>query len=194
VCVLFRCGSRTCSVHVLHAPPFLRALVFSPLNIDEMRWDINTIIEQKWERGMWQRENNMDLTVMNHPRDLRLSLLTYTNNPSPFLLTDYFLHESYKYVQHVPLFLILDIKVVSTLTYTKFSSNYNTANVELGIYILTCIPTPTLHCPPLVNLCWLPYTDLGYSPLPTLCHLPIVNLRWLSYADLGYSPSPTLLC
>jgi len=29
VCVLFRCGSCTCSVHVLHASPFPRAPVFS---------------------------------------------------------------------------------------------------------------------------------------------------------------------
>jgi len=29
VCVLFRCGSRTCSVHALHASPFPRAPVFS---------------------------------------------------------------------------------------------------------------------------------------------------------------------
>jgi len=29
VCVLFRCGSRTCSVHVSHAPPFPHAPVFS---------------------------------------------------------------------------------------------------------------------------------------------------------------------
>ena len=30
VCVLFRCGSRTCSVHASHAPLFPRAPVFSP--------------------------------------------------------------------------------------------------------------------------------------------------------------------
>jgi len=73
----------------------------------------------------------------------------------------------YKYASHVPLFLILDIKVVSVLfsrrfrlilsscyllthldfnsiaefDSAKFSSDYITTNVELSSYILTRTPT-----------------------------------------------------
>jgi len=41
------------------------------------------------------------------------SLTLYHCYPSPFPFTDYILHELYKYVSHVPVFLILDVKVVS---------------------------------------------------------------------------------
>ena len=52
VCVLFRCGSHTCSVHTSHTSPFPRALVFSS---DLVSWGklcgIVGLISRCWRRG-----------------------------------------------------------------------------------------------------------------------------------------------
>jgi len=145
VCVLFRCGSCTCSVHASHAPPFPRAPVFSVFGctLSIPNWALQFVKKLAWLNSLRPQFNN-SLTALHQCTDSDVSdMLNSTFFPKCT-------------ISHAPSLLFLLLLLLPPFLLPIFNSQFQppsvltpqlTVNPHLisHLLIIMCLPIRTLN-------------------------------------------------